>query len=214
VLMSISVGGGMPKPPVYICHPRDSEPSVARHFGASITGGWSRAGGRNARRSGLYPMGREFGCCAMAQLRQERSRVLRSSLREKAPKSASPSRSLPVNELIRSEVMGDFLHIGGLKRDRYVLACAARTRREAVGVTIVLASEVSAAAAAVSGPPPPCSPRAPRRCFRLLDRRQLATGRRLDARSAPSSVSTDGRAKRRSQVVSRRRLQCCWQMNV
>ncbi len=34
VLMSISVGSGMPKPPVYVCHPRDSEPSVARHFGA------------------------------------------------------------------------------------------------------------------------------------------------------------------------------------
>jgi len=25
----------MPKPPVYVCHPRDSDPSVARHFGAS-----------------------------------------------------------------------------------------------------------------------------------------------------------------------------------
>jgi mannose-6-phosphate isomerase-like protein (cupin superfamily) len=35
VLMSISVGRGMPKPPVYVCHPRDSDPSVARHFGAS-----------------------------------------------------------------------------------------------------------------------------------------------------------------------------------
>ncbi len=35
VLMSISVGSGMPKPPVYVCHPRDSDPSVARHFGAS-----------------------------------------------------------------------------------------------------------------------------------------------------------------------------------
>ena len=35
VLMSISVGSGMPKPPVYLCHPRDSDPSVARHFGAS-----------------------------------------------------------------------------------------------------------------------------------------------------------------------------------
>src|SRR6266566_3233194 len=34
VLMSISVGSGMPKPPVYLCHPRDSDPSVARHFGA------------------------------------------------------------------------------------------------------------------------------------------------------------------------------------
>jgi mannose-6-phosphate isomerase-like protein (cupin superfamily) len=34
VLMSISVGTGMPKPPVYVCHPRDSDPSVARHFGA------------------------------------------------------------------------------------------------------------------------------------------------------------------------------------
>jgi mannose-6-phosphate isomerase-like protein (cupin superfamily) len=35
VLMSISVGSGMPKPPVYACHPRDSDPSVARHFGAT-----------------------------------------------------------------------------------------------------------------------------------------------------------------------------------
>ena len=34
VLMSISVGSGMPKPPVYICHPRDSDAPVARHFGA------------------------------------------------------------------------------------------------------------------------------------------------------------------------------------
>ncbi len=36
VLMSISVGSGMPKAPVYVCHPRDSDPSVARHFGASL----------------------------------------------------------------------------------------------------------------------------------------------------------------------------------
>ena len=35
VLMSISVGSGMPKPPVYVCHPRDSDAAVARHFGAS-----------------------------------------------------------------------------------------------------------------------------------------------------------------------------------
>jgi len=34
VLMSISVGSGMPRPPVYICHPRDSAPDVARRFGA------------------------------------------------------------------------------------------------------------------------------------------------------------------------------------
>jgi mannose-6-phosphate isomerase-like protein (cupin superfamily) len=34
VLMSISVGTGMPKPPVYVCHPRDNEPLVARRFGA------------------------------------------------------------------------------------------------------------------------------------------------------------------------------------
>jgi mannose-6-phosphate isomerase-like protein (cupin superfamily) len=34
VLMSISVGTGMPKPPVYLCHPRDTDPAVARHFGA------------------------------------------------------------------------------------------------------------------------------------------------------------------------------------
>jgi mannose-6-phosphate isomerase-like protein (cupin superfamily) len=35
VLMSISVGSGSPKPPVYVCHPRDSDPEVARHFGAA-----------------------------------------------------------------------------------------------------------------------------------------------------------------------------------
>ena len=35
VLMSISVGSGAPKPPVYVCHPRDSDPSVARRFGAA-----------------------------------------------------------------------------------------------------------------------------------------------------------------------------------
>ena len=35
VLMSISVGSGMPRPPVYICHPRDGDPEVARRFGAS-----------------------------------------------------------------------------------------------------------------------------------------------------------------------------------
>src|SRR5262245_24041336 len=35
VLMSISVGTGMPKPPVYVCHPRDGDPLAARRFGAS-----------------------------------------------------------------------------------------------------------------------------------------------------------------------------------
>jgi mannose-6-phosphate isomerase-like protein (cupin superfamily) len=35
VLMSISVGTGAPKPPVYVCHPRDSDPQVARRFGAA-----------------------------------------------------------------------------------------------------------------------------------------------------------------------------------
>jgi mannose-6-phosphate isomerase-like protein (cupin superfamily) len=35
VLMSISVGSGTPKPPVYVCHPRDADPSVARQFGAA-----------------------------------------------------------------------------------------------------------------------------------------------------------------------------------
>jgi mannose-6-phosphate isomerase-like protein (cupin superfamily) len=34
VLMSISVGSAMPKPPVYICHPRGSDPLAARRFGA------------------------------------------------------------------------------------------------------------------------------------------------------------------------------------
>jgi mannose-6-phosphate isomerase-like protein (cupin superfamily) len=34
-LMSISVGSGMPKPPVYVCHPRDADAAIARHFGAS-----------------------------------------------------------------------------------------------------------------------------------------------------------------------------------
>jgi hypothetical protein len=35
VLMSISVGTGMPKPPVYFCHPRDGDPALARRFGAA-----------------------------------------------------------------------------------------------------------------------------------------------------------------------------------
>jgi mannose-6-phosphate isomerase-like protein (cupin superfamily) len=34
VLMSISVGSGMPKPPVYVCHPREADAVLARHFGA------------------------------------------------------------------------------------------------------------------------------------------------------------------------------------
>jgi len=34
VLMSISVGTGAPKPPVYVCHPRDSDPQASRRFGA------------------------------------------------------------------------------------------------------------------------------------------------------------------------------------
>jgi mannose-6-phosphate isomerase-like protein (cupin superfamily) len=35
VLMSISVGSGMPRPPVYACHPRDGDPERARRFGAA-----------------------------------------------------------------------------------------------------------------------------------------------------------------------------------
>jgi len=35
VLMSISVGSGMPRPPVYVCHPRDNDAAAARRFGAS-----------------------------------------------------------------------------------------------------------------------------------------------------------------------------------
>ena len=35
VLMSISVGSGMPKPPVYACHPKDGEPARSRRFGAA-----------------------------------------------------------------------------------------------------------------------------------------------------------------------------------
>jgi mannose-6-phosphate isomerase-like protein (cupin superfamily) len=35
VLMSISVGTGAPKPPVYVCHPRDGDPQAARRFGAA-----------------------------------------------------------------------------------------------------------------------------------------------------------------------------------
>ncbi|MGH7112023.1 MAG: cupin domain-containing protein [Stellaceae bacterium] len=35
VLMSISVGSGMPKPPVYVCHPRDGDGPRARRFGAA-----------------------------------------------------------------------------------------------------------------------------------------------------------------------------------
>src|SRR5438132_3016429 len=34
VLMSISVGSGMPKPPVYVCHPREADAAIARRFGA------------------------------------------------------------------------------------------------------------------------------------------------------------------------------------
>ncbi|HEX9534459.1 MAG TPA: cupin domain-containing protein, partial [Stellaceae bacterium] len=46
VLMSISVGTGMPKPPVYVCHPRDSDPEVARRFGAAL--GKTRASDPNS----------------------------------------------------------------------------------------------------------------------------------------------------------------------
>src|SRR5438270_4730958 len=35
VLMSISVGSGSPKPPVYACHPKDGDPARARRFGAA-----------------------------------------------------------------------------------------------------------------------------------------------------------------------------------
>jgi mannose-6-phosphate isomerase-like protein (cupin superfamily) len=35
VLMSISVGSGAPRPPVYACHPRDGDPELARRFGAA-----------------------------------------------------------------------------------------------------------------------------------------------------------------------------------
>src|SRR6266513_2576280 len=35
VLMSISVGSGSPKPPVYACHPRDGDAALARRFGAA-----------------------------------------------------------------------------------------------------------------------------------------------------------------------------------
>jgi quercetin dioxygenase-like cupin family protein len=35
VLMSISVGSGSPKPPVYACHPKDGDPERARRFGAA-----------------------------------------------------------------------------------------------------------------------------------------------------------------------------------
>jgi mannose-6-phosphate isomerase-like protein (cupin superfamily) len=35
VLMSISVGSGAPKPPVYACHPRDGDAARARRFGAA-----------------------------------------------------------------------------------------------------------------------------------------------------------------------------------
>ena len=34
VLMSISVGSGSPKPPLYACHPKDGDPERARRFGA------------------------------------------------------------------------------------------------------------------------------------------------------------------------------------
>ena len=35
VLMSISVGSGVPKPPIYFSHPREADPEIARRFGAS-----------------------------------------------------------------------------------------------------------------------------------------------------------------------------------
>jgi mannose-6-phosphate isomerase-like protein (cupin superfamily) len=35
VRMSISVGSGMPRPPVYACHPGDGDPERARRFGAA-----------------------------------------------------------------------------------------------------------------------------------------------------------------------------------
>lgn len=35
VLLSISVGSGHPKPPVYACHPKDGDPARARRFGAA-----------------------------------------------------------------------------------------------------------------------------------------------------------------------------------
>jgi len=35
VLMSISVGSGSPKPPVYACHPKDNDAALARRFGAA-----------------------------------------------------------------------------------------------------------------------------------------------------------------------------------
>ena len=35
VLMSISVGSGRPKPPVYRCHPKDNDPALAYRFGAA-----------------------------------------------------------------------------------------------------------------------------------------------------------------------------------
>ena len=35
VLMSISVGSGAPKPPVYVCHPKDGDAARARRFGAA-----------------------------------------------------------------------------------------------------------------------------------------------------------------------------------
>lgn len=35
VLMSITVGSGKPKPPVYVCHPKTDDPAKARVFGAA-----------------------------------------------------------------------------------------------------------------------------------------------------------------------------------
>jgi len=51
VLMSISVGAGVPKPPVYVCHPRDGDPQSARRFGAAGESRPAPAGIRAAYRA-------------------------------------------------------------------------------------------------------------------------------------------------------------------
>jgi mannose-6-phosphate isomerase-like protein (cupin superfamily) len=56
VLISISVGSGMPKPPVYVCHPREADPEIARCFGASA--GKTRAFDPDSS----DPRQREFAC--------------------------------------------------------------------------------------------------------------------------------------------------------
>jgi hypothetical protein len=113
--MSISVGSGIPKPPVDLCHPCDSEPSVARHFGREYYR-WMDGHGPAAETLEGRPCirwTRVWMLCdgPTPSRTQPRAAVepalevaaQRDSPMEKAPKSASASRSLRVNEPIRGD---------------------------------------------------------------------------------------------------------------